>query len=65
MVWYILKNFNNYNAYETLTEKTRSGGLHFYYYVDKTTLEKLGKNKQDIYLTHNKKTSIDFKTTNG
>ena len=56
---------HKYYPYETLNEKTRSGGFHFYYYVDKDTLELLGKNKTDIYYDVNKKTSIDFKTNDG
>jgi hypothetical protein len=56
---------NKYDPYGTLTEKTRSGGSHFYYYVDEDTLLKLGKNKTDIYYGVNTSTSIDFKTTDG
>lgn len=54
---------NNYQPNETLSEETRSNGLHFYYYVDSKTLKLLGKNKTDIYTDYNKKCSIDFKTS--
>jgi hypothetical protein len=56
---------HHYDPYETLSGKTRSGGYHFYFYVDKETLITLGKNKTDVHYGVNKATSIDVKTTDG